>query len=180
MNQLPYCIIPRAPIGHRELKIEWLGNHHIVRSCFHAVVVVLLNEKLKRQYCGTIKQQKCMAWLQLTSRGGTLCQVTWNYILWQHPIICSDTYVLVEVCNGNSYQTDDEGKTDRTKVCQHSNIYRPPRPTKTFSRDWMSHGKLPLSRDRRQEDQAWESPSLASRWSSNTPVLAKIQLTLLV
>ena len=179
MNQLSYYVIPRAPIGHRELKREWLANRLIVRSCFHAALVALLNKEL-RQYFGTIKQQKCMAWLKLTLRGGTLCHVTWHYILWQHTIICSNTYVLVEVCNGNRYQTDDRGKTDCTKIDQHSNIGRPPRRRRKFSRDWTSHGKLSRSRDRRREDQAWESPSLPSQWSSNIPVSAEVQLILLV
>ena len=143
----------------------------IVCLCLHA-----LNED-----CDTIKQHKCVAWLQMSLRGGRLCHVTFYCIyLWQYTIIRSNTYVLVEGCKGNSYQTDDKSKTDCTEECQHSNIYRPPRPRRTFSRDWTSNGKLLLSRDRRQEVQAWESPSLPIRWSSNIPVSAKVQLILLV
>ena len=79
--------------------------------------------------------------------------VEYGMVLMHINLAYIETYAFVEVCKVSSYQMDDRNKTNRTKVCQRSNIYRPPRPNKPF----LSHfphrtNKLALlGRDHRQE-----------------------------
>ena len=48
---MSYYVIPRAPIGPRELEVGTLSIRHIVRSCSYVIPVALLNKELRRQYC---------------------------------------------------------------------------------------------------------------------------------
>ena len=48
---MSYYVIPRAPIGPRELEVGTLSIRYIVRSYCYVVPVALLNKELRRQYC---------------------------------------------------------------------------------------------------------------------------------